>query len=1123
MTSAGYERLRQIRSFPQLVTYLRDDLGWPIESEDFEDLTYEYVPEELGLDEAAAVKVRKIHQLRPLVSDQPWGIFFLDFEPKRLPVVVLRKILSALVVKKRRTAAQAQRASWRLHDLLFISSYGEDEHRDITFAHFAEDPGSSDRPALRVLGWDDENTVRHLDHANRVLSEKLHWPSDDQDPADWRRDWAEAFLGHREVIKTSKALAERLAELAKSIRKRVNAILAVESDRGAFRKLMAAFKEALIHDLTADDFADAYAQTITYGLLAARVSRPAELVAENITDMVPSTNPFLRDLLATFLKAGGRRGKLDFDEVGVNDVVELLRAKETNMEAVLRDFGDRNPQEDPVIHFYELFLKEYDRKKRVKRGVFFTPRPVVSFIVQSVDEILRTEFGLEDGLADTTTWGEMVKRHPDLELPEGAKGDDSFVRILDPACGTGTFLVEVIDLIHQTMLAKWRKQGRLELELPGLWNDYVSEHLLPRLYGFELMMAPYAIAHMKIGLKLAETGYRFGSSERARIYLTNSLEAPQEFAQRILLDVPALAHEAQAVNAVKRHQWFAVVMGNPPYSASVSEPAWLMDSLEEWKRDLNETKIDVNREEWKFLRYGQVICDQLPIGVLGLVINRDCLDGVAKRRMRDSLQRSFPYRTVIDLNGDLRGSVADENVFEITQGVCILVLCRRGGTEHRFFSLTGTRREKYSMLSDRAQLNQHLEAFEPTPPYYRWVPFTGQAHGDMEREYSRWLPLNEVFRVYSSGIQTKRDSLCVHFDERGLWTTVRRFHSVGVATARQEFGLKDDGRDWTVASAKADIAASGPNRRHIVRILYRPFDVRYTYWTGKTKGFLAYPRRDVMRHVIGHPNIGMIFNRQVVGDCVSHFGVSRVPICHGTFYLGNKGQDYFAPLFVVAEQDLLSHETSPLKANFTPTLWAALSQVLGTRAKGLTAAEVFHYAYAVLHSPDYRGRYRELLKIDFPRLPLTGNLTLFRALARLGEELVALHLLESPKVDDFTTTYAGPKDPGVGRVGWSDETVWLDAAATKRDRAVKPGTIGFCSVPEVVWDFHIGGYQVCHKWLKDRRGRVLTDEDITHYQKIIVAISETIRLMAEIDKVIEEHGGWPDAFVTTSEPGEASG
>jgi predicted helicase len=281
------------------------------------------------------------------------------------------------------------------------------------------------------------------------------------------------------------------------------------------------------------------------------------LVADNLKDMVPNTNPFLKDLMQTFLTVGGRKGKMDFDELGINEVVELLR--HTQMNEVLKDFGAKNPQEDPVIHFYELFLKEYDPEKRMKRGVFYTPRPVVSFIVRSVDEILRTEFALEDGLADTMTWGEMLKRHEGLTIPQGVKANEPFVQILDPATGTGTFLVEVIDRINETLTAKWKKQGKSEREMYDLWNDYVPRHLLPRLHGFELMMSPYAIAHMKIGLKLRETHYSFLSWERARIYLTNTLEEPKDFSSYLEQMAPSLAHEAQEANKVKKSALITVV------------------------------------------------------------------------------------------------------------------------------------------------------------------------------------------------------------------------------------------------------------------------------------------------------------------------------------------------------------------------------------------------------------------------------------------------------------------------------------------------------------------------------------------------------------------------------------
>ncbi|MCX5862136.1 MAG: hypothetical protein NTW27_08455 [Deltaproteobacteria bacterium] len=387
MSSPEVQRLQAIRSFPSLVKYLRDELDWPIESENFEDLTFDYEPEELGIDAKTAVKIKEIKQLRPLASHQPWGIFFVNFEPKRLPIVVLRRILRSLVVKKRSMAAMAHRPTWQLHDLLFISSYGESEDREITFAHFNEprDRAVGDLPTLKVLGWDDDDTALKLDHVVQTLSSKLRWPEDGIDPEVWREHWSDAFvLRHREVIRTSRDLAMKLADLAKSMRKRANVILKYESEQGPLRELHKAFQTALIHDLTQDDFADMYAQTIAYGLLAASVSRPMGIIADNLKDMVPITNPFLKEIMGTFLSAGGRKGKIDFDELGIQDIVDLLNSPDTHMEDVLRDFGNRTMQEDPVIHFYELFLKEYDLEKKVRRGVFYTPQPVVSYIVRSV-------------------------------------------------------------------------------------------------------------------------------------------------------------------------------------------------------------------------------------------------------------------------------------------------------------------------------------------------------------------------------------------------------------------------------------------------------------------------------------------------------------------------------------------------------------------------------------------------------------------------------------------------------------------------------------------------------------------------------------------------------------------
>jgi predicted helicase len=1114
MTDNGLD-LRAVKTFPSLVKYLRDELDWPIESDDVEDLTFDYEPEELGLDAKTAVKIKEIKQLRPLASNQPWGIFFINFEPKQLPIVALRRILRALVFKKRASGSRAQQKTWQLNDLLFISSYGDSSERAITLAHFSEDSQFGDLPTLRVLGWDAQDTVLHLEDAEQTLKTKLHWPDNTADVEFWRSTWSSAFtLRPREVVRTSRELAVKLADLATVIRERANKVLAIESASGPFRKLHQAFQEALIHDLSQDDFADMYAQTIAYGLLTARVSRPAGLVAENIVDIVPNTNPFLKELLGTFLRVGGRKGKIDFDELGINEVVELLR--NADMDAVLRDFGDRNPNEDPVIHFYELFLKEYDANKRMQRGVFYTPRPVVSYIVRSVDELLRAEFGLKDGLADTTTWSEMAKRHKDLKVPEGTSPDQAFVQILDPATGTGTFLVEVIDIIHKTMAAEWQAQGQGEREIASLWNEYVPKNLLPRLHAYELLMAPYAIAHLKVGLKLYETGYRFGSNERARIYLTNALEPARDFSGTFEFAIPALAHEAQAVNQIKSKQRFTVVIGNPPYATfgQLNKVPFILNLLAGYKRGLDERNVMLHDDYIKFVCFSQYQVDLTGAGIVGMITNNSFLDGATHRRMRESLLESYSSIQVVNLHGSLKkGETApdgskDENVFDITVGVGISVFVKGG--QHRGVmgaDIWGRRSSKYDRLwKGKPQL---IALPAPAPEFF-FVP----KNVSFADEYRISPSIPEMFLSGASAIKTHRDELVVDYSRERL---EQRFQEIArsndVEALKAKFGIVDTAY-WTLGGAKRHIHEKTVSRK-VRNYLYRPFDLRYVFYE---PDIIERSRWEVMQHML-QPNLALVCTRQTnPGNFTEILATNALIDKRALASFTGEARAY--PLYTYDEissfdlvkRDVVDAAPNNRRPNLSPKFLRNLAERLGLPQKdahGLTPEEIFHYAYAVFHSPGYRSRYAEFLKIDFPRLPLTDDPKLFRALARLGGELSALHLMESPKLDRIITRYTGPRNPEVGRVGWSDNTVWLDAVATKKGQTATPGTIGFRGLPETVWNFHIGGYQVCEKWLKDRRGRTLSDEDITHYQRIVVALNETIRLMGEIDAVIEEHGGWP--------------
>lgn len=1125
------ERIKQIKTFPSLVKYLREELDWQIEDEDIEDLTFDYEPEELGLDKATAVKVKEIKQLRPMVSNQPWGIFYLSFEPKRLPIVALRRILRSLVIKKRESANRSQMQTWKQNDLLFISSYGEDSGRELTFAHFSDNTGMGDLPTLKVLGWHSGNTVLRLEDTVKTLKENLRWDDEFEDDADkWRESWASAFkLGYRETVKTSKELAVRLAAIATVIRARVNEVLAIESEKGELRKLYKAFQEALIHDLDEDDFADMYAQTIAYGLLSARVSRPAGLVADNLADMIPVTNPFLKELMQTFLTVGGRKSKIDFDELGINEVVELLR--NANMEEVLKDFGAKNPNEDPVIHFYELFLKEYDAKKRMQRGVFYTPKPVVSFIVRSVHEILQKEFGLADGLADTTTWGEMKARNKDLQIPEGVADNAPFVQILDPATGTGTFLVEVINTIYETLQAKWQREGKSRAEQIEAWNDYVPKNLLPRLFGFELMMAPYSIAHMKIGLKLSETGYRFLSSERAQIYLTNTLEEAKEIQPYFESMSPALAHEAKAANRVKEKAPITVIVGNPPYSnfGMLNKNEWILSLLNDYKKGLNEKKINLDDDFIKFIRFGQMYISRSNYGVLSFITNNTFLDGLTHRTMRQSLLEEFNKITVVNLHGSvkrkdvLEDGTQDSNVFDIQQGVSISSFVKnsfnKNGKNVVYKSVLGSRESKYNLLTNCNQLTDINELNPIADNFF----FTEREFLGKE-EYESGSSVVTIFKHYSSGIQTKRDNVAIAMSKEILLNTVKDFSSMNAEEVRSKYALPPDGRDWTIQWASSHASEIIKNKKGIEPILYRPFDFRWTIIDNRSKGFVAYPRFEIMYQML-RGNLGLAVTRQLSLPTFQHALVTQNVIDGNTISLQTREYNYLFPLYLYPTEKEKAFGATERVPNFSDEFIEEFSNKLKLKfiydgeagadaapdADAFTPEDVFHYAYAVFHSPTYRARYAEFLKIDFPRLPLTTDRELFRKLGALGKQLVALHLLESVNAPDNWKLHQD------GAVMFQNTTVasgfpkkeLADVDENGKGKVYINKTTYFDGIAQEVFDFHIGGYQVCHKWLKDRKDRELSEEDINHYGKIVVALGETIRLMSEIDETIEEHGGFP--------------
>jgi len=937
------------------------------------------------------------------------------------------------------------------------------------------------------------------------------------------RELLQLFLQHEpERIGSAKVLSVRMAGVAHLLQGIIFESLIHEDPDGPLHGQFKAFREVLIHDLTEKQFADMYAQTIAYGLFTARChieditlfgvdeqaafhgmdERSKEFTREHAAYLLPKTNPFLRKMF-------GHIAGPDLDErIGwlVDDLVALLR--EADMGEVLRDFAKRKERKDPVFHFYETFLGQYDPKMKKVRGVYYTPEPVVSYIVRSVDYLLKKKFGLKRGLADES----KVKTD---------KGEVHKVLILDPAVGTGTFLFEVIDLIH----ARFTKQK-------GMWSGYVREHLLPRLFGFELMMAPYAIAHMKLGLELAELGYDFESDERLGIYLTNTLEEAEKISKNVF--VQWLSEEARAASEVKKELPIMVVTGNPPYaglSANMNE--WIEQLLknklpgengaqsyyEVDRQPLGEKKVWLQDDYVKFIRFGQLRIEQSGYGILAFITNHSYLDNPTFRGMRQSLMQTFDEIYVLDLHGNQKKKETcpdgskDVNVFDIQQGVSIGIFVRQTGDETpaKIYHghLYGLRKTKYEWLTENDIKTTGWNELSPNSPYYFFVP----KDESKRKEYEQFYKINEIMPGNNVGIVTARDKLTIHQTVDSIWSTVKDFASLPTEEARSKYSLGKDAQSWKVRLAQEDLNSKALSKNKITPILYRPFDIRYTYYTGNSGGFICRPIYKVMKHMLVGNNIGFSWTRPMSPKY--EFSVLITSCIIDQCAVGNKsfgaGISYIGPLYIYSQDkndNLFEASHWPAskdgrKPNLAPAFVEELAEKIeldfvsdgfGDLKKTFGPEDVLHYIYGVFHSPEYRRRYAEFLKIDFPRIPWPKGRGIFREVAKAGGELVKLHLMEHEILEEEGRWPSFPL-AGSGEVEKGYPKYVAHAEKTDKERVYINNEQYFEGVRPEIWEFHIGGYHVCEKWLKDRRGRKLDYDDINHYQKVVVALAETIKLM----------------------------
>ena len=831
-----------------------------------------------------------------------------------------------------------------------------------------------------------------------------------------------------------------------------------------------AFKDVLIQELKPEDFADIYAQTIAYGMFAARLhdDTPEDFSREEAAKLIPKTNPFLRQI---FNNLAGN----DLDERiawVVDDLVTVFQA--TDLKKIMASYVRDKLHHDPMIHFYEDFLAEYNPKLRKSKGVWYTPQPVVGFIVRAVDEILQKEFGLPEGLADYS----MIEREVAVEQSRDGRTKDGMkhamkrfhrVQILDPATGTGTFLAEVVNQIYD----RYRDNQ-------GVWQQYVEQHLLPRLHGFEILMASYAVAHLKLDMLLGETGYHHQSEKRLQVYLTNSLEESNNEPRTLFAQWLSL--EATEANVIKRDCPVMVVIGNPPYSGeSQNKGRWIMSLMEDYKKEPGgKQPLDERNPKWlnddyvKFIRLAQHYIEKKGEGIIGFINPHGYLDNPTFRGMRWNLLKTFDKIYTIDLHGNSKKKETcpdgskDENVFDIMQGVSINLFVKTGkkGKDelgkvyHK--DLYGLRQQKYDFLDGATLDNVGYEEMRPKTPMYFFVP----KNFDLQEEYDKGFKVDELFNVSSVSVVTAKDAILVDMNENNLFAKVKL-----------EYGSADSSL--------------------IKRYNYRPFDDRFVYYDVQK---IERPRETTMRQMV-HQNIALLTCRQLAGNEWKHVSVADGIVDDCRVSSKTKERGYVFPLYVYKENlgkeecivnyNMEQYEKIAKGLNYyacaeSNVLIDPTSDYYGV----LYPQDLFDYIYAVLHSPSYRERYKEFLKIDFPRIPYPTDWEKFRDLAELGEELRQLHLMEDlPSKTGVTFPIAGSLQVDCYR--WQDNRVYINAEQY------------FEGVPEYAWNFFIGGYQPAQKWLKDRKGLILSFEDVKHYGNIIYVLQQTERIMQEIDEIIK--------------------
>ena len=860
------------------------------------------------------------------------------------------------------------------------------------------------------------------------------------------------FLRHPpERVGDAGRLAELLAARCRPLRDCLRALI----DRpgaGKLRGLLREFRKCVVRDLDESQFADVFAQTLVYGLFMARLNAPAgEKLDLHVARHIPRNFALVGELV-DFLPELTRPGS-ETARWLAEDILAVVNA--IDVAALRRSFafGAKSAREaDPYLYFYEHFLAKYDPKLREARGVYYTPPEVVDFIARAARDVVRSDFG-KIGLAD-----------------EG-------VYVLDFAAGTGTFLLAAMRLALE---------GKSESERGMI----ARERLARNFFGFEFMIAPYAIAHLKLSQYLAAVGCRLREGERLQVYLTNTLEPlPKEAVLPDLL--PALSEDTRRAQEVKDKTPILAIVGNPPYSGvSQNRGAWIGGLIGDYKR-VDGAPLGERNSKWlqddyvKFIRFAQWKIEQAKRGVAAIVTNHAFLDNPTFRGMRQSLLSTFDRLYFLDLHGNSKkrerapDGGKDENVFDIQQGVAISILvknpeAKEKGVFHADF--WGARGSKYESCLASTIDSVRWRKIAPDKPQYLFIPRNKAA----ATAYEKFPRVSEIFRTHSAGIVTARDKLTIGFEKDPLRERIREFVALPPETARDKFGLGPDALDWKVALAQADLRETELDDKRICEIAYRPFDSRFTYYTGKSRGFHCRPRNAVMRHMLDGDNLGLVSVRQVAENAFTH-AIVVDKIIESRMTLSNKGIGYLYPLYLRDEKSGARIE------NLSPDFRLWIDSRYG---RAFSARDIFNCIYAVLHSPDYRRRYADFLRTDFPRAPFPAAAAEFARLAQIGGALIDAHLLKPRAFQNGAlAALRGEGNHAIDRCRYDEAKSRLFFNAEER----------FEPLPREVWEFEIGGYQPLKKYLQSRRDRELTLKDAETVRAAANAIAFTIEKMREID------------------------